>query len=285
MNEDRLDTGDANSPSATVSLQKDAANRGPGGTEPALTENRPTPLPASVPGYEILEELGRGGMGVVYKARHKTLQRMVALKMIRGGASAGPEELQRFRTEAEAIAHLQHANIVQIFEVGESDSLPFFSMEYCPNGSLAAWHRAVAFLPERRARSVHKLALAPAAAHAAGIVHRDLKPQNVLLAADGTPKVSDFGLAKRLAQGGPEGLSGLTQTGAILGTPSYMAPEQAFGESKHVGPESDAYACGDLVHVARWPTPLRGADAAGHLAPGGERGSSAVRHPSSGRAQ
>ena len=208
----------------------------------------PSPFP-NLPGYDILGELGRGGMGVVYRARQVQANREVALKMILSGECAGPAEVARFRIEAEAVAQLQHPNVVVVFEVGEHAGSPFFSMEYCPNGSLASLARGRCFSPKDASAIVHKLACGVAAAHAAGIVHRDLKPQNVLLATDGTPKVSDFGLAKRMAPSGHEGLAGLTQTGAVLGTPSYMAPEQAFGESKHVGPEADVYALGAILYT------------------------------------
>ena len=203
----------------------------------------------NLPGYQILGELGRGGMGVVYRARQVCANREVALKMILSGEFAGSAEVARFRTEAEALARLQHPNLVGVFEIGEHAGLPFFSMEYCPGGSLASFARGRSFSAEEASAIVHQLARGMAVAHAAGIVHRDLKPQNVLLAADGTPKVSDFGLVKLLSQGGHEDSAGLTQTGAVLGTPSYMAPEQAFGESKHVGPEADVYALGAILYT------------------------------------
>ena len=185
-------------------------------------------------------------MGVVYLRRQVQANREVALKMILSREHASPGDVARFRIEAEAVSRLQHPNVVVVFEVGEHNGLPFFSMEYCPNGSLATLARGHRFSPKEASAIVQKIARGMAAAHAAGIVHRDLKPQNVLLAADGEPKVSDFGLAKRLGQ---EGVAGLTYTGAVLGTPSYMAPEQAFGESKHVGPEADVYALGAILYT------------------------------------
>jgi hypothetical protein len=197
----------------------------------------------SIPGYEILSTLGRGGMGVVYQARQVQLGRTVALKMILSGAHAGADDLTRFRTEAEAIARLQHPNIVQIFEVGEQGGLPFFSLEYCEGGSLSDKLRAGPLLPQDAARLVEQLARAMDVAHEAGIVHRDLKPANVLLTADGTPKVTDFGLAKRLGSDARN-----TQTGAVLGTPSYMAPEQAEGKTKTIGPAADVYALGAILY-------------------------------------
>jgi WD40 repeat protein len=229
-------------------------------TEPAVPAARGLP-PA---GYEILSELGRGGMGVVYRARHRQLGRLVALKMILAGEHAGPDDLARLRAEAEAVARLQHPNIVQIFDVGEAAGLPFLALEYCPAGSLAAQLRGTPLPPEEAAGLIVLLARAVHHAHQAGIVHRDLKPANVLLRreseepnpqsetaasdvvlriSDFKPKVSDFGLAKRLDAGG-----GQTATGAVLGTPSYMAPEQARGRSQEVGPLADVYALGAILY-------------------------------------
>jgi hypothetical protein len=200
-------------------------------------------LPA-VPGYEILGELGRGGMGVVYKARHLKLQRLVALKMVRAADTAGPEDLFRLRTEAEAIARLQHANIVQIFEVGTFQGIPFLALEYCAGGALDKKLAAAPLPPAEAAALVEQLALAMHAAHAKGIAHRDLKPANVLLAEDGTPKVVDFGLAKKLD------VAGLTTAGTIMGTPSYMAPEQADRRGRPQGPACDIYALGAILYTA-----------------------------------
>jgi hypothetical protein len=201
------------------------------------------PLP-TVPGYEIRGELGRGGMGVVYLARHAALNRDVALKLIRGGPDADPTQLDRFRVEAEAVAHLHHPNVVQIFEVGEFDGVPFCALEYLPGGSLSAALKARAFGPAEAAGLVEPLARAAHHAHQKGIVHRDLKPANVLLAEDGTPKLTDFGLAKRL----DEVDSHLTQSGAVMGTPAYMAPEQAAGRTREIGPPADIYALGGVLY-------------------------------------
>jgi serine/threonine-protein kinase len=151
-----------------------------------------------VPGYEVYEVLGQGGMGVVYLARQLGLGRPVALKMILHAAYAGPEERRRFHSEAEAIARVQHPHIVQIYEVGEAGGLPYFSLEFCPGGSLEDKLDGTPWEARPAAQLIETLARAVAAAHAAGIVHRDLKPDNVLLSAEGTPKVADFGLAKRL---------------------------------------------------------------------------------------
>jgi hypothetical protein len=203
-----------------------------------------------VPGYTILRELGRGGMGVVYKARQLSLDRIVALKKIKAGADADAAELTRFRTEAEAVARLNHPNIVQIFEVGEHDGLPFFSLEFCPGGSLKAKLAGTPLPAAEAARLVATLAGAVQAAHDQQVIHRDLKPANVLLAggkpdeplARLTPKITDFGLAKKLDDGGG------TVTGDIMGTPSYMAPEQARGQTKEVGPHTDVYALGAILY-------------------------------------
>jgi eukaryotic-like serine/threonine-protein kinase len=172
----------------------------PSGSE-RLVPTAPGPTTAAtvaVPGYEVLATLGRGGMGVVYQARQTKLGRVVALKMILAGAHAGEAELARFRTEAEAIARLQHPNIVQIHEVGEHGGLPYFSLEYCPGGSLEKKLAGTPLPPREAAALVEALARAMQAAHKKGVIHRDLKPANVLFAEDGTPKVTDFGLAKKL---------------------------------------------------------------------------------------
>jgi serine/threonine-protein kinase len=195
----------------------------------------------AIPGHEILGELGRGGMGVVYKARHLHLKRLVAVKMILAGEHAGPEHLARFRTEAEAIARLQHSNIVQVFEVGEHREMPFFSLEFCGGGSLAKKLAGTPLPPAEAAALVQTLARAMQAAHDKGIIHRDLKPANVLLADDGTPKITDFGLAKKLDE------AGQTIPGRVMGTPSYMAPEQA-DSWKQVGPPADVYALGAVLY-------------------------------------
>jgi tetratricopeptide (TPR) repeat protein/predicted Ser/Thr protein kinase len=196
-----------------------------------------------LPGYEVLGVLGRGGMGVVYKARQLSLDRSVALKMILGGVHADPTEKARFRREAETLARLQHSNVVQIHEVGEQDALPYLALEFVPGGSLA---QALAHRPQPPGQAValvETLARAVHAVHQRGILHRDLKPANVLLTEDGVPKITDFGLAKRL-----EGTAGHTRSGDVLGTPAYMAPEQAAGKVKEVGPAADVYALGAILY-------------------------------------
>jgi serine/threonine-protein kinase len=207
---------------------------------PDGASSRPTP---ALPGYSILAELGRGGMGVVYKAQQLGLKRVVALKMILAGEYAEAGELRRFQTEAEAIARLKHPNIVQIHEVGECGCLPYFSLEFCEGGSLDKKLNGTPLPPREAAELVRLLAQAMHSAHQSGIVHRDLKPANVLLTADGQPKITDFGLAKRL-----DDAIGRTASGAVLGTPSYMAPEQAGGKTREVGPATDIYALGAILY-------------------------------------
>ena len=209
-----------------------------------LAGERPYGMPfPEVAGYEILGELGRGGMGVVYKARQVRLNRLVALKMILAGEHAGTEAAVRFLAEAEAVARLQHPHIVQIYAFGDQDGRPYFAMEYVAGGSLADRLDGTPWPAGDAARLVETLARAIHEAHRQGIVHRDLKPANVLLTADGTPKVADFGLAKWL-----DVEAGLTRTDHVLGTPSYMAPEQAEGGATQVGPAADVYALGAILY-------------------------------------
>ena len=202
----------------------------------------PPPLPA-IPGYEVLGLLGRGGMGVVYKVRQLRLNRLAALKMVLAGAHAVPEDAVRFLAEAEAVARLHHPNIVQVFACGDHDGRPYFEMEFLAGGSLADRLDGTPWAPRDAAELVETLARALAEVHRLGIVHRDLKPANILLAADGTPKVADFGLAKWL-----DGDSGLTRTDVVLGSPSYMAPEQARGKAGAVGPAADLYSLGAVLY-------------------------------------
>jgi WD40 repeat protein len=209
----------------------------------------------SVPGYEILRELGRGGMGVVYQARQTKLDRVVALKMILAGGHAGETDLARFRTEGEAIARLQHPNIVQIYEVGEHQGRPFLALEYCAGDSLEKKLNGTPLPARTAAAMMAPLARAVEAAHRRGVVHRDLKPANILLQpgtqdqgdkvfalSELVPKITDFGLAKKLDE------ASKTVDGSVMGTPSYMAPEQAGGQSKDIGPAADVYSLGAILY-------------------------------------
>jgi WD40 repeat protein/serine/threonine protein kinase len=228
----------------------------------------------TVPGYVLLDVLGRGGMGVVYKARQLKLKRTVALKMILTGAHAGPQELDRLRSEADAVARLQHPNIVQIHEINEQDGLPYLALEFVDGTSLDKKLLGTPMAPNEAAALLQSLAEAMDYAHQQGVIHRDLKPANVLLAraerksspsitvGNSTPpplaKITDFGLAKQLESG-----SRNTGTGAIVGTPSYMAPEQAAGKNHEIGPLTDVYALGAILYECltgrppfRAPTPM-----------------------------
>jgi serine/threonine-protein kinase len=221
----------------------------------------------ALPGYRIEGELGRGGMGVVYKAVQTKLNRLVAVKMIAAGAHAGRQELERFNIEAETIARLSHPNIIQIFEVGSHEDKPFISLEFCRDGSLDGHLKKDGPLSPREAAGlVETLARGIQIAHEEKVIHRDLKPANVLLVMHRssqllpqspstshpsvcslrsipcTPKITDFGLAKNISS------SGATQSGAIMGTPSYMAPEQALGKINLIGPGTDVYALGAILY-------------------------------------
>jgi WD40 repeat protein/serine/threonine protein kinase len=193
--------------------------------------------------YELLEEIARGGMGVVYKARQKSLKRIVAVKMILSGQFASKQEVLRFRGEAEAAANLRHPNIVPIYETGEHEGQHFFSMDYIAGRNLAEIVRDGPLPAHRAARYVETIALAIHYAHQQGTLHRDLKPSNVLIDADDQPHITDFGLAKHL-----HGDFGLTVTGQVLGSPNFMPPEQTGARQAKVGPHSDVYGLGAILY-------------------------------------
>jgi len=200
-------------------------------------------LPTAPPGYEILGLIDRGSFGVVYRARQLRLNRVVALKFLLGGPHASPERLERFRREAEAIARLRHPNIIQIFESGEHQGLAFLALEFAEGGSLARRLASGPLAAAEAARVAEETANGLAAVHVGQIVHRDLKPANVLLTASGDLRVADFGLARLV-----DATDGQTLTGLPLGTPSYMAPEQAAGDAKRVGPAADVWALGAILY-------------------------------------
>jgi eukaryotic-like serine/threonine-protein kinase len=225
-----VDLEDADDPPDTQPADHDVASPG-------------LPIGPSIPGFRIVGELGRGGMGVVYKAIQLSLNRLVALKVIHSGAYAISQAAVRFRAEAEAVARFQHPNIIQVFEVGENEGVGYLSLEYAAGGSLEQKlarkpqeARQAAVLLEVLARAIHS-------AHQRGIVHRDLKPANVVVTEDGVPKITDFGLAKLLEQTGSPSIAG-----AIVGTPSYMAPELARGDPNEVTAAVDIYALGAILY-------------------------------------
>ena len=239
---------------ATAAYVPSSETAAPPTNNPSLEQSARAAV--EIPGYEVLGELGRGGMGVIYQARQLSPRRLVALKMILAGEYAGADALARFHNEAEAVARLSHPNIVPIHQVGEHNGRPYLTLEFVEGGNLAQKLRAGSLPFREAAELLQQLAQAVHFAHSRGIIHRDLKPANILLApadADsasslGVPKITDFGLAKQRdgmvsVAAGPR-----TQSGAILGTPSYMAPEQAGGKSKDIGPAADVYALGAILY-------------------------------------
>jgi formylglycine-generating enzyme required for sulfatase activity len=238
----------------TCSADRPADSPNANGPTPKQTRNTgavATGLPGEhqeypeVPGYEILGICGHGGMGVVYRARQLQANRLVALKMIRAVEHATPTERLRFQIETEAVARLQHPNIVQLHEAGEVRGLPYFSLEFCDGGTLGDQLKKKRPSPREAAGLIATLARAMHYAHLRGVVHRDLKPGNVLLAgAEKTPKITDFGLAKRIDDEARD----LSKSGAVMGTLAYMAPEQAAGKVRDTGPAADVYALGALLY-------------------------------------
>ncbi len=229
--------------SAPLDATPPKMTRNTGAISTGLTPGESREYP-DVPGYEILGVLGHGGMGVVYRARQLKANRLVALKMIRAVEHATPHERLRFQIETEAVARLQHPNIVQLHEVGEVRGQPYFSLEFCDGGTLTDQLKKKRPSPREAAELIETLARAMHYAHLRGVVHRDLKPGNVLLTADGTPKITDFGLAKRIDDEARD----VSKSGAIMGTASYMAPEQAAGKVRDTGPAADVYALGALLY-------------------------------------
>ena len=214
--------------------------------EPGISRWKSLSLPTTIGDYNLIEELGRGGMGVVFRARQISLDREVAIKMILRGRLANEADLQRFLAEASATARLEHPNIVPVYEAGDIDGRPFFSMQLVVGETLADRVANHGPLPQRETASiVAAIARATGFAHDHGILHRDVKPSNILLAADGTPLITDFGLAKQSGSG-----ADLTQSGMLVGTPAYMSPEQAGGRRNLIGPASDVYSLGCVLYFA-----------------------------------
>ncbi|MEZ6051559.1 MAG: serine/threonine-protein kinase [Planctomycetaceae bacterium] len=250
----------ASSPENFASSALASAPRDRGPTLGSLTQ------PRTVGDFELLAELGRGGMGIVYRAHQLSLNRPVAIKMILRGELASPADLARFRAEAEAVARLEHPHIVRVYDVGELDGQPYFSMQYVEGVTLAQKLMNGPLTPRDAANILAPICRAIAHAHRQGVLHRDLKPSNVLIDQEGRPYVTDFGLAKRVTpaepsasiapkgssnreQNVPASISGLTQSGAILGTPGYMAPEQAVGFRGEVRPTTDVYSLGAILYA------------------------------------
>lgn len=202
-------------------------------------------LPATIGDYELLAEIGRGGMGVVFRARQRSLDRIVAVKMIQRGRLASESDMRRFLAEASATAKLEHPSIVPVYEVGEIDGRPYFSMQWVDGQTLESCVGQRRLGQHEAARLVATIARAIQFAHEHGVLHRDLKPSNILIPTDGIPLVTDFGLAKQV---GAE--SNLTRSGMIVGTPAYMSPEQASGRRGIVGPASDIYSLGCVLYFA-----------------------------------
>ena len=266
LSEDETDPGDSGrrDPNGTfvwnpqdTRLSVLASTAGP--FESASLTPNPSPIEA-VPGFEILSELGRGGMGVVYKARQLRLKRLVALKVIRHGRHANSEDLARFEIEAEVVARLNHPNIVRIYDFGRAIGVPYVALELLEGGTLKDRLASTPQPVRESATLLATLARAVYAAHAAGVLHRDLKPSNVLFDRHDMPKIADFGLAKRLDVEESE-----TITGQVIGTPSYMAPEQAQGWDREIGQASDIYSLGAILYeMLTGRPPIKGATPGGN---------------------
>lgn len=212
--------------------------------------------------FELIEEIGRGGMGVVFKARHLRLNRMVALKMILQGELASPDDRQRFMAEANAAAKLQHDSIVSVYEVGQHEGKLYFCMEYISGRTLLQELATGPLLPRRATRILLQIAKGMAYAHQQGVLHRDLKPSNILISENGDVKITDFGLAKTFSSRQSISIDRMTMTGAVIGTPSYMSPEQAAGARGEIGPASDIYSLGSILyHMLTGRPPFQGASA------------------------
>lgn len=231
-----------------------------GGEKSARTEQKAR-IPKRIASYEILGEIGRGGMGVVYQAQDPRLKRTVALKVILAGGHAGEVELARFQTEAESVARLKHQSFVQIYEVGSDEGLPFLALEYCGGGSLEDRIAESPLAPREAAELVAKLADAMDHAHQAGVIHRDLKPGNVLFDGKGAPKITDFGLAKKVGEEDSH-----TRTVSVMGSLGYMSPEQASGHTREATPAVDIYALGAILYrLVTGKTPFEGSSTAESL--------------------
>lgn len=226
-----------------------AADEAPGASPPPGDDSsanwRSLRLPTTIGDYDLLEEVGRGGMGVVFRARQRSLDREVAMKMILRGRLASDADMQRFLAEAAATASLQHPSIVPVYEVGDIDGRPFFSMKFIEGQTLAERVATGPLPPREAARIVAQIARGLSVAHEAGILHRDMKPSNILIGRDGQAMITDFGLAKQVGA-----KVDLTRTGMLVGTPAYMSPEQASGRRTDIGPASDLYSLGSVLYFA-----------------------------------
>ena len=243
--EAEAECGEPGGKSKTQSPKSKVRKRSSGpksGNEGNRVPGVPWPCGPRFGNYEVLEKIGQGGMGAVYKARQLNLDRVVALKLLPLGQFSRDDLVQRFRSEASAAAALQHPNIVAVHDVGEHDGQPFFSMDFVEGRTLAELVRDQPLPAKRAAAYLKTIAEAVHYAHQQGILHRDLKPSNVLIDASDQPRITDFGLAKRLG-----GDSDLTLTGQVLGSPNFMSPEQAEGRSDAIGPASDVYSLGALL--------------------------------------